>query len=287
MTRFLDVRLWPVGGPLRTDVNINEGDRNNYTGLNKVDLLNDIRGRNVLLGVHGFNVSRPDGVAALSNWESLLQIGPSAVFVGVLWPGDSIWLHGLDYPEETGVANEAGQLIGPFLDQNFGGAASISLVSHSLGARVVLSTIANMKRSVKRLILMAGAIDDDCLTSEFQSIVPNVGEISVLASKEDEVLALAFPLGNLAGGILTTGHPWLRDALGRGGPSPAPDHFRPHFEIPSGWEYGHGNYLQVDPPSPVTISLPQDVPVEGTAPPSSEDGWQSAWSAAVTSTRFV
>jgi len=286
MTRFLDVRLWPVGGPLGTGVNVNQGDSNSYVGLGLNQLLSDIRGRDVLLGVHGFNVNRADGVAALSNWESLLQIGPSAVFVGVLWPGDSIRLHGLDYPEETGVADEAGHLIGPFLDQNFGGAASISLVSHSLGARVVLSAIASMKRSVKRLILMAGAIDDDCLTAEFQSVVPKVGEISVLASMKDDVLAMAFPLGNLAGGILDVGHPWLREALGRGGPSPTPDNFRPHCEIPSNWDYGHGNYLQVDPPPPVKIPVPQDVAVEGTDPPSSEDGWQSAWSAAVTSTRF-
>jgi hypothetical protein len=286
MTRFLDVRLWPVGGPLSTDVNVNQGDVNSYVGLGLTQLVSDIRGRDVLIGAHGFNVDRDAGVAALSNWEGLLQLGPSAVFVGVLWPGDSIWLHGLDYPEETGVADQAGQLIGPFLDQNFGGAASISLVSHSLGARVVLSTIASMKRNVKRLILMAGAIDDDCLTAEFQSVVPKVGEISVLASMKDDVLAMAFPLGNLAGGILDVGHPWLREALGRGGPSPAPDHFRPHFEIPSGWNYGHGNYLQVDPPPPLTIPVPQDVPVDGTACPSPLNGWQSAWSAAVTSTRF-
>ncbi|MGD0619044.1 MAG: alpha/beta hydrolase [Bryobacteraceae bacterium] len=286
MTRFLDVRLWPVGGPLRTDVNISQGDVNTYQGLNKQDLLNDIRGRDVLIGVHGFNVSRSDGVAALSNWEGLLQLGPSTRFAGVLWPGDSVWLHGLDYPEAPRIADEAGQLIGPFLDQNFGGAASISFASHSLGARVVLSTIASMKRSVKRLILMAGAIDDDCLTTEFQSIVPNVGEISVLASIKDDVLAMAFPLGNLTGGILTTGHPWLREALGRGGPSRAPDHFRPHFEIPSNWNYGHWNYLQVAPPPPLKIAVPQDVPVDGTACPSPLDGWQSAWSAAVTSTRF-
>jgi hypothetical protein len=204
----------------------------------------------------------------------------------VLWPGDSIWLHGLDYPEEPKIADGAGQSLGPFLDANFGGAASISLASHSLGARVVLSTIANMKRPVRRLTIMAGAIDDDCLTTEFQAVVPKIGEISVLASHEDKVLSMLFPLGNVAGGILTAGHPWWHEALGRGGPNPAPDHFQAPFEIPDDWGYDHGDYLRTNPQLPTTFPPTEDVPPQGTPRPAPSDGWQQVWSAAAASARF-
>ena len=67
-----------------------------------------------------------------------MQMTEPSVFVGLLWPGDSVWLHALSYPEEPRVANKAGQLIAPFIENNLSAAASISFASHSLGARVVL-----------------------------------------------------------------------------------------------------------------------------------------------------
>src|SRR5712692_7024011 len=150
MTRFLDVRLSPVGGALAASVAINQGtNADNYQSLDKTQLLHDIQGRHVLIGTHGFNVDRARGIASLSNWEGLLQLAPPSVFVGLLWPGDSVWAHGLDYPDEPKIANETGDLIAPFLDENFGDAASVSFASHSLGARVVLRTVSKMNLSVR------------------------------------------------------------------------------------------------------------------------------------------
>jgi hypothetical protein len=289
MTRFLDVRLSPTGGELSALVAINQrADNGNYQSLPKDQLLNDIRGRHVLIATHGFNVNRADGIAHLSNWEGLLQLVPPSVFVGLLWPGDSVWAHGLDYPEEPRVANEAGRLIGPFLDANFGGAASISFASHSLGARVVLETVSQMSRPVRRITLMAGAIDDNCLNSEFQAAASRIGEISILASRKDEVLSAAFPLGNLFAGIIAEGHPWWHAALGHRGPSnPWPANFHAPFEIPDNWNFGHGNYLQIDPVPMPPIAVPTDVPPNGSAEPANgARGWQEAWSAAFSSTRF-
>ena len=96
----------------------------------------------------------------------------------------------------------AGNMIATFLNNNFGNAASISFASHSLGARVVLQAISQMNRPVRRAILMAGAIGDNCLTGEFAAVPANVEAISVLASQEDEVLRWAFPIGDLAAEIV-------------------------------------------------------------------------------------
>jgi hypothetical protein len=289
MTRFLDVRLSTTGDGLATYVAINQGTNiGNYQSLDKAQLLDDIRGRHVLIGTHGFNVNRADGIAHLSNWEGLLQLAPPSVFVGLLWPGDSLWAHGLDYPEEPRIANEAGQLIAPFLDANFGGAASISFVSHSLGARVVLETVSQTSLPVRRVTLMAGAIDDNCLNTEFKAAAAKVGEISVLTSRKDDVLSVAFPLGNLLAGIIAEGHPWWHAALGHTGPSsPRLANFQAPFEIPDNWNFGHGNYLQIDAPPTPSIAVPTDVPPNGSAVPASgARGWQEAFSAAFSSTRF-
>jgi hypothetical protein len=287
MTRFLDTRVNPGGPPLSKQVAVNQWDGQSYRGYLLSDLRNDIRGKDVLIATHGFNVNRQSGIGSLSCWDSRLSLGPNGIFLGLLWPGDSVWLKALAYPAEPRIANEAGQLIGPWIDQNLSDAASISFASHSLGARVVLETIATMQRPVRRCIFMAGAIDDNCLTAEFQKAGGNIGQISVLASHEDAVLKDAFPLGNIAGGIIAAGHPWFHGALGLSGPSqPWPTNFRAPFQIPDDWGYGHGNYLEVDP-NPPQIDTPADVPPQGSSKPANGvQGWSEAWSAAFSSTRF-
>jgi hypothetical protein len=297
MTRFLDLRTWPVGGPLALQVAVNQGTNiDDYTGLDGRTLAGDVANAHVLVATHGFNVNRKDGVACLSNWEGLLQLPPGWVFVGALWPGDSIWLHGLDYPEEPALADHAGALLGPFLDGLLVGAASVSFASHSLGARLVLETIRNMQRSPRHAVLMAGAIDDDCLSQEFSAEANRIGAISVLASTGDDVLSAAFPLGNLAAGIVDQGHPWYHAALGRTGPAPlasAPASFHGPWQIPDGWRYGHHNYLAVDPAPFPTFPIPTEVPAPGSPVPALDPsgnsviGWQEAFSAAFASTRLL
>jgi hypothetical protein len=289
MTRFLDVRLSAVGGDLAASVAVSQGTNiDNYESLNVEQFRSDIQGRNVLIATHGYNVDRADGIVHLSNWEGLLQLPEPSVFVGLLWPGDSIWAHGLDYPEEPKIANVAGALVAAFIDLNFVNAASVSFASHSLGARVVLQTILKMNLPVRRVVLMAGAIDDNCLDTEFKAAADKIGEISILASKKDEVLSALFPLGNLVGGIIAEGHPWWRGALGRSGPSnPTLDNFCSPFKIPDNWNFGHHNYLQIDPAPFPSVSVPADVLPDGSPEPAGGTiGWQEAWSAAFCSTRF-
>ena len=293
-TLFLDVRLDPVGGGLAACVAVYLATFNPdatlacYETIPNSQLQAAIQGRHVLIGTHGFKNSRWDGIDHLSNWATLLQLSPPAVFIGLLWPGDSVWAHGLDYPDEPKIADGAGLLIGPLIDQYFNGAASISFASHSLGARVVLATIGHMQRRARRVILMAGAIDNTCFNTEFEDQTGQIDKISVLASTKDDVLEFLFPLGNLVGGIIAEGHPWYHTALGRSGPAKVPpDNFLQPFQIPSNWGYGHGNYLQIDATAPTTALTPPDVPPEGNPEPwGGSEGWQEAFSAAFVSARF-
>ena len=291
MTQFLDCRLQKVGGELATAVAVCQGTSiDDYTGLALSDLLSAIAGRHVLIATHGFNVNREAGIDCLSNWDGLLQLGDGAAFVGLLWPGDSIWAHGLDYPGEPKVADDAGPLVAAFVDKYFVGAASISFASHSLGARVVLSAVYAMCLPVRRVMLMAGALDDDCLTNEFETAAAKVDRISLLSSAKDEVLSLAFPMGNFVSGIIAAGHPWWHAAIGHAGATtPWPQNLQTLYMIPDCWNYQHGNYLKVDLPTvdPPTLPIPTDVPPQGSPyPANGVDGWSEAFSAAFVSTRF-
>jgi hypothetical protein len=59
----------------------------------------------------------------------------------------------------------------------------------------------------------------------------------------------------------------------------------PPYQIPSGWNFGHGSYLELAPRAVPALAIPQDVPIEGTPPPFL-NGYESSWSAAFVSSRL-
>jgi hypothetical protein len=269
-------------------------------------LTSAIRGQHVLIGVHGFNVNQAAAIDHFQEWSNLLELGDSSVFVGGLWPGDSSWLGALEYPFAAKSAMLSGNAFAAFLNSNFTQVASLSFVSHSLGARVALQIIQQLSSSfnVRRLILMAPAVDDDCLTGEFVTAARRAGNISILASQCDDVLKLAFPLGNPISGIFAEGHPFWKGALGREGPQqlPNPDNIHAGWMLPNPWNVGHGDYLPAAPPHPPTLhptpyALPVAFPASNAGAPAAGTpagfdvngqwvDWISAWTAAISSLRF-
>jgi hypothetical protein len=293
---FLNTRALPVGGgvgPLKVL------DENNCV-YQPTDVAGAVRGHDVLLVTHGFNVNQADGLEKLSDWAKLVDLG-SAICVGMLWPGDAHWIHVVDYPVEGNEAIDAGNALSGFLNSYFSGALSLSFASHSLGARMVLQTIAGLSRpTVRRLLLMAGAIDNTCLAGEYTKAAAKVQSISVLASRSDDVLKWAFPTGNFVSGLFSRGGPYIHEALGREGPAepyPSPDNVHADWQIPDGWNYGHGSYL---PPNPLGANpthyspLPYFPPPNMPAPPvyapaalqANEMLWQPAFSAAMQTSRW-
>lgn len=302
MTYFVDLRADSAGGNpvasvdaivVRTDA---QPDPNPAQPLTP-ELLQAVQGRDVLLGTHGFHVNRADGISNLSHWNEWMQLGGNGVFVGVLWPGDARWVPFVDYPMEGNEAIKSGQLLAGFLDQYFAGVKSISLTSHSLGARMVLETIRNISDPSRlgTLTIMAGAIDDTCLSDEYSDAAARMSRISVLASNCDDVLKWAFPLGNPISGIVTRGDPYWHGALGRFGPNPPgqPPNLSPTPTLPDGWNFGHFSYINCDgavvgPPreSGPFVPLPLVVPPQGTKKPADDLNWRQAWAAGFVSTRF-
>ncbi|HEV2697377.1 MAG TPA: alpha/beta hydrolase [Terriglobales bacterium] len=302
MPYFIDVRADSAGGNpvgsvdaivVRTDAQQNP----NPSAPLDPQLIQAVQGRDVLLGTHGFHVNRASGISYLTHWNEWLRLGDNGLFVGVLWPGDSRWLPFLDYPAEGSEAIKSGRLLAAYLEKYFTGANTLSFSSHSLGARMVLETIRNLPDSTKvqRVTLMAGAIDDTCLNGEYRDAAARVGKISVLASSCDEVLKLAFPLGNPISGILTRGDPYWHGALGRYGPNPAdqPLNLWKSPNLPESWNFGHASYIDCSgpvagPPAESGPFFPPAlvVPPAGTPCPSNSSNWQQAWAAGFVSTRF-
>lgn len=292
---FLNTRSLPVGGGVGPLTVLDESNAVHPAS----DVVAAVRGHDVLLVTHGFNVAQLDGLQKLSDWCKLVNLG-STVCVGILWPGDARWIHVVDYPMEGNEAMSAGNELAAFINTNFSGALSLSFASHSLGARTVMQTIAGLNRSVRRLLLMAGAIDNTCLSSEYAAAASKVQSISILASRSDDVLKWAFPTGNFVSGLFSRGVPYVHEAMGREGPGepyPSPDNVHSDWQIPDGWGYGHGSYL---PPNPLGAAPVQYPPLPGFPPPEtpapppfappalSGDAtlWQAAFSAAVETSRW-
>lgn len=297
MTIFLNLRSRPAGGEVADQVSARQVTIDPGTGtatdteLSLSDLAAAVLGKNVILATHGFNVNRLDGYRKLSNWNNLLQLDNTWLFVGIVWPGDSSWLGPLCYPGEGRHALACGDLLAPFVLTNFAGANSLSFVSHSLGARFFLQTITTLHKlapalPIRQIGLMAGAINHDCLTAEYASAAGSIGKIDILASVKDEVLAAAFPIGNIFEGIIDAHHPWFQSALGHKGPKTIPiGKSTGGFQIPRNWNFGHGSYLELAPAIVPPLSIPQDVQAEGTPAPF-PPGRESSWSAAFITTRF-
>jgi hypothetical protein len=283
MTLFINLRATSVGGLVAAEaVALDGGD----TPLSPAEFAQRVSGRDLVLATHGFNVDQASGLQALSLWEQACPLPPNALFVGVLWPGDSRIPILVDYVYEGVEAIASGKLLAAYLNRCATDAASLSLASHSLGARMVLETVRGLAPDVqvRQLTLMAGAIENDCLTREYADEAARVQQITTLASTQDAVLQWAFPAGNLVGEILMHGHPYDRTAIGRSGPRrPWPSALQVDpWQLPEAWDYGHLDYLPKQAVEPA-FALPVARPGPDAALPRGDDDgpWKPTWSAGV------
>jgi hypothetical protein len=272
MTLFLSVRSQDVGGPVVPAfcVESTGGAHPTYSApLTGRQVAARVRGRELVVAVHGFNVNRPKGVRSYVTLERELGMPDDRrVFMGVLWPGDFI-IPVINYPAEASDAVKSGRYVAEFLDAWCGGAVAVSFVSHSLGGRVLLEAVSAMAAPVKALCITAGAVDNDCLHGQYAAVKAKAGRISVLSSRKDKVLKFAYPLGDFGSDVLwgDDDSPW-RGALGLKGPSPVEAEPKVwHRPIPKAppLNYDHGDYF---PPS--------DAAVPPTPPGPTPPGWRTS-----------
>lgn len=282
MDYFIDLRATGVGGIAAAEAAVYRKDGSVGSAA---EFAQAIQGRDLVFATHGFNVNRAEGRNKLDCWSDRYRLPPGFALAGVLWPGDSAFLPVFDYPVEGLEAIRSGRVLAAFLNQHATGAQSLSFVSHSLGARMVLQALEGLAAGARRLVLMAAAIENDCLENEYAAAAGKAQQITVVASKKDRVLQLAFPIGNPIGEIVMHGHPYFRTALGRAGPASF-DARTSLWQIPKDWDYGHGDYLPSDRVGPV-FAPPVARPDGHDPEPSAAGGWKPSWSAGAASTRLA
>jgi Alpha/beta hydrolase of unknown function (DUF900) len=255
MTLYLNFRSQAVGGSvINPQVFSGDGDVSQPTlaMVAAEKLAANAAGKKILFGVHGFNVSRDEGIRALARLEPALALSSSELFIGILWPGD-FWLPVVNYPFEGAHAMDSGRKLADFCNRKLSGAFSLSFLSHSLGVRVVLEAVKYLDRKAEDICLTAAAINRDCLTGGYAKAAANAGAVSLLASRSDLVLKLAFPIGDPIADVLQDDHTPFQPALGYNGPSPVGPAIAP-WQIPDEADYDHGNYL---PPSSPAVTAAQ------------------------------
>jgi hypothetical protein len=243
MAYFLNFRIRGVGGPVIDPYLLTGNGATTPPSVSVVpwgQVTSLLAGKSVVFVTHGFNVSYEDGANALEQLAAYLNLPPSYQFIGMLWPGDAAIPY-IDYPFEGGPAMDSGAKLAAFCNRWCAGAQSLSFVSHSLGARMVLQAITGLNRRVRFLCMMAGAINRDCLTTEYAIAAAKCDRIAVLASHHDDVLKIAFPVGDLIADLLHGDHT-PQSALGYNGP-PVPAAVQLPWQIADGCDYGHGDYL--------------------------------------------
>lgn len=215
------------------------------------ELLTAIDGGDVLFGTHGFNVDFRSGAVGMHVLDEVLAVAGSALFVGILWPGD-FWLPVVNYPFEAPVAVDCGRRLAAFCNRELTGAKSLSFISHSLGARVVLEAVQRLTRRTRMLCLTAAAVDSDCLTARYRDARDRCDLTYVLASRQDLVLRFAYPAGDFFSDVFGDGDSPFGSALGRSGSRPDPGVRVRQQMTRKADNIDHGDYLPTLPLTPKT-----------------------------------
>ncbi|MEA2853604.1 MAG: hypothetical protein QOE02_3623, partial [Rhodospirillaceae bacterium] len=151
MTLYLNFRSQSVGGAI-VDPYLLEGNGTEAPPALKTvawaDIAAKVAGKDVLLGVHGFNVNYRSGANSFGLLDGSLGLAGSEVFIGVLWPGD-FWMPAVNYPFEGSDAMECGRRLADFCTRWLSEAQSLSFFSHSLGARLALEAVTHLDRRAR------------------------------------------------------------------------------------------------------------------------------------------
>jgi esterase/lipase superfamily enzyme len=172
------------------------------------------QGKHVLAFTHGYNVSPEEGIIAAKSFFRLMfkAIGRDGIDASQIapvlftWPGDTGPLY---FNAAQQFAQHSGAALYRFLDDAAKqGARSSNLVSHSLGAHVVLRclSIVGERRyhksdplRVARAVLLAAAVENDVFARperseeyHFPEAAFGVEHLHMIVSRGDEVLGGAF-----------------------------------------------------------------------------------------------
>lgn len=247
MTLYLNFRSAGVGGSIVQRPYLIAGSALGpadpaMATLTDAEFRRRIDGKRLVIATHGFNVSYANGLRSLATLEDRLALPPEQLFIGLVWPGD-FWLPVVNYPAEAGDAVRVGRLLAAFLNEQARGTSGLAFVSHSLGARVLLEAVKRLNVAADLMVLTAAAVDDDVLSRQYDAARRNAAAVSVLASRSDRVLRLAYPAGDFVSDVFYDDDSPFAAALGGQGSRPRRVERVTNHQIADSAGYDHGDYF--------------------------------------------
>ena len=155
--------------------------------------------KKILILVHGYN-NEPEDVhnayAIIEDHISSLVTGANAYdeVIGYIWPGGD---DALDYYSAKRRANALARRFGIWLQKMFDSQATVDVMGHSMGVRVILKALKTRPATVVRNVFtMAAAIDNESieLGEEFYLSTQKSENVFIFHSKHDSVLGTAYTL---------------------------------------------------------------------------------------------
>lgn len=198
------------------------------------------RGKRIVIPVHGYHNDFDAATEAYRTVESRMEKAglPFDGTVRYYYPGSNL---NIGFFWAINRANVAGRHLGTLVRRLQAAGNTVSILTHSLGARVALTAL--QTSHVEDLVMMAPAVDDDCLgeEGEFSPAASATNRVIVMFSPRDSVLRYAYRASELFERAN------FRHALGLNGASgPVPWNV---YQIPCiDFIGGHGEYKDRDEP---------------------------------------
>lgn len=189
--------LLNIGGDLYKDVDLNINDEKSRV-ITQNEFIEKISVKKVLILVHGHNNELDEVFEAYSVIEmkvkELLE-SQYDIIIGYTWPsGDN----GLDWWASKDRADEVGERFKHFLENIHDNIKALDIMSHSLGARVVLNALKQSEYIplIRNYFCTAPAVDNEVLEKgeEFNKSIFRAESIYIFHSKNDGVLASLYRL---------------------------------------------------------------------------------------------
>ena len=165
------------------------------------ELLPIISGRKLLMLIHGYNNEQDEIYDAYSIVEEKVRTHLDSEYdevIGYIWPGGD---SKLDWQPAKRSANAIARRFQQLVRRLAQSALSLDLMSHSLGARVILKAMKQIRGGsgenlVRNYYCTAASVDDEVFEEEeeFHSAIDKFGRILIFHSRRDHVLKLAYRL---------------------------------------------------------------------------------------------
>lgn len=195
---FSDPDNLHASGHLFREINLSD-DSTTRSFSDVSDYTLSIANESVLLLVHGYNNEQDEVYDAYSIIEDKIQSQMSGAYdriVGYSWPGGD---HRLEWWDAKSRANAVARRFRILLMKLAQSASTIDVMSHSLGARVVLkglkqASLQTTNPVIRNYFCTAAAVDNEVFEpdEEFADCVAKIQATFVFHSKNDPVLSRAY-----------------------------------------------------------------------------------------------